>query len=151
MPTASPVSRRKACSTCHDLDRAKLVYWKGGPSRHRMFKRYFQHADFHSLKVPVPDLKWSASKSCPFCVIVFDVWRWLSRTKADGSRASQNALVEICVPFKAGHPVVLTYSWGAPVPRVYDFQISLSKPCMCRASLRSVLLTEKLRNYHGLA
>lgn len=125
MDAAKHVS--KPCQTCHNLDRSKLVYWKAGPSRHRMFKRYFQHADFHSLRVPVVDLKWSASKSCPFCVVVFDVYRWLSRTKADGGYAAQNAVVEICVPFKIGYPIILTYSWGSPVPRVYDYQISLPK------------------------
>ena len=76
-----------------------------------MFKRYFQHSDYHSLNVPVKDLKWSASKSCPFCVIAFDVLRWVARTKGEGNKALQNAVMEICIPFQAGQPVILTYSW----------------------------------------
>lgn len=91
-----------------------------------MFKRYFQHSDYHSLKVPIRDLKWSASKSCPFCAVALDIYRWLARTKGDGQKAVQNAMLEVCIPFQAGQPVVLTYSWGHPVPRIYDFQLSLS-------------------------
>ena len=92
-----------------------------------MFKRYFHHSDYHSLKVPARDLKWSASKSCPFCVIAHDVLRWLVRTRGEGNKALQSAVLEICIPFQAGQPVILTYLWGHPVPRAYDFQISLSK------------------------
>lgn len=92
-----------------------------------MFKRYFQHADYHSLKVPVKDLKWSASRSCPFCVIALDIFRWLTRTKGDGQKQLQNATLEICIPFQAGQPLILTYLWGCPVPRTYDYQLSLSQ------------------------
>ncbi|ETN36289.1 uncharacterized protein HMPREF1541_08566 [Cyphellophora europaea CBS 101466] len=131
MSTSGSNRTRKSCSTCHDLDRSKIQYWKGGPSRHRMFKRYFQHSDYHSLNVPIRDLKWSASRSCPFCVVAFDVFRWVSRTKGNGSKAAHNATIEICIPFKPGPPVVLTYSWAYPVPRVYDFQLSLPELAQC--------------------
>jgi hypothetical protein len=118
----------KTCPTCHHLDRSKVQYWKGGPSRHRMFKRYYQHSDFHSLKVPLRDLKWSASRSCSFCNVAFDIFKWLLRTKGGYSRSTTDCWLEICIPFASGYPVVLTYSWGSSVPRVYDFQLSIPKP-----------------------
>lgn len=153
MPVASNTnaqSSRKSCATCHDLDRAKTLYWKGGPSRHRMFKRYFSHADYYSLKVPLHDLKWSASKSCPFCVVAFDIYRWLARVKGDGSRALQYALIEICIPFKTGYPVVLTYSWGEPVPRAYDFQLTVPKIGAAQHRRDVLLLTAQRLHFRGL-
>jgi len=129
----------KSCPVCHDIDRNKIIYWKGGPSRHRMFKRYFQYSDYHSLPIPLKDLKFSASRDCQLCVIVFEIFRWLARTKAQGLNAIFQAKVEICIPFDARYPVVLTYSWlpapNAPVPRQYDLQLAV--PAKCQALLCS--------------
>lgn len=127
---------RQSCPVCHNIDRNRIIYWKGGPSRHRMFKRYFQNSDYHALPIPLKDLKFSASRECPLCVIVFEIFRWLARTKAAGLNAIYRANVEICVPFDARYPVVLTYSWfpgpNAPIPRQYDLQISVPSKCNVR-------------------
>lgn len=123
----------RSCTVCHELDRSKIIYWKAGPSRHKMFKRYYQYSDYHSLPIPLKDLKFSASRDCPFCVVVFDIFRWLARTKAQGLNATYQAKVEICIPFDAKYPLVLTFSWlpapAAPIPRQYDFQLAVPSQC----------------------
>ncbi|KIV79276.1 hypothetical protein PV11_06844 [Exophiala sideris] len=131
-PAPAPSGRQsvtKPCPVCHNIDRSRIIYWKGGPTRHRMFKRYYQTSDYHSLKIPLNDLKFSASRECPLCAIVFDIFRWLARVRAAGLNAIYEAKVELCVPFNSHYPVVLTYSWlpapEAPIPRQYDFQISV--------------------------
>jgi len=104
-----------------------------------MFKRYYDHSDYHSLVIPLRDLRFSASRDCPFCVVVFDIFRWLARTKASGVNSIYQAKVEICVPFTAGFPVVLSFSWlpspEAPLPREYDFQLAVPEKCVPPVSL----------------
>ena len=123
----------RACPVCHNLDRNRIIYWKGGPSRHRMFKRYFEYSDYHSLPIPLKDLRFSASRDCQLCVIVFDIFRWLARTRAQGLKAVFQAKVEICIPFDSKYPLVLTYSWlpapNAPIPRQYDLQLTIPSKC----------------------
>ena len=120
----------RPCPVCHNIDRSRIIYWKGGPTRPQMFRRYYQTSVYHILNIPLSELKFSASRECPLCAIVFDIFRWLARVRAAGLNAIYQAKVELCVPFNSQYPVVLTYSWlpvpDAPIPRrQYDFQISV--------------------------
>jgi hypothetical protein len=123
---SAPVPR--TCPTCHHLDRSKVQYWRAGPSRYRMFQRYYQYSNFHSLRVPLRDLKRAAKQSCSFCNVALDLFRWLLGPRRGKGRSTTDCWLEICIPDAPRYPVVLTYSWGSPVPRVYDFQLSIPKP-----------------------
>lgn len=131
----------RACPVCHDLDRNKIIYWRGGPSRARMFRRYFNNSNFHPLLIYLNDLKLSASRECKLCAVVFEIFRWLARAKAGGLRTVYQAKVEICIPFESKYPVVLSYSWlpmpSAPIPREYDLQLCLPAKSKCEETSHS--------------